>query len=266
MPSKEYLKRLQQKTYKRNEREMLTKDKRKATKDDGCNGKKASKGDNIHNGEGSSAEKKRKTTSDGGSNGKRERKGNNIYNDGSSSAENKTKTTTDGGRDGKRAREGNKIHNDEGSSAEKKRKTTTDGGRNGKRARKGDNKRHNYGGRTTENKRKTTKQDDNNGIWSDKMMTAGKDFHFSLQQITWFDCDCCKERKLTQKPSRHNTCPQCKGGKSLVSEENDIYLFIYYVIFTQEYPISAQHCSPWGSCITCMTKQTSISIHSVIIQ
>ena len=45
-----------------------------------------------------------------------------------------------------------------------------------------------------------------------------------------------------------------------------IYLFIYYVIFTQEYPISAQHCSPWGSCITCMTKQTSISIHSVIIQ
>ena len=48
--------------------------------------------------------------------------------------------------------------------------------------------------------------------------------------------------------------------------ERDIYLFIYYVIFTQEYPISAQHCSPWGSCITCMTKQTSISIHSVIIQ
>ena len=43
-------------------------------------------------------------------------------------------------------------------------------------------------------------------------------------------------------------------------------LFIYCVIFTQEYPISAQHCSPWGSCITCMTKQTSISIHSVIIQ
>ena len=28
-----------------------------------------------------------------------------------------------------------------------------------------------------------------------------------------------------------------------------IYLFIYYVIFTQEYPISAQHCSPWGSCL-----------------
>ena len=27
------------------------------------------------------------------------------------------------------------------------------------------------------------------------------------------------------------------------------YLFIYYVIFTQEYPISAQHCSPWGSCL-----------------
>ena len=25
-----------------------------------------------------------------------------------------------------------------------------------------------------------------------------------------------------------------------------IYLFIYYIIFTQEYPISAQHCSPWG--------------------
>ena len=61
MPSKEYLKRLQQKTYKINEREMLTKEKRKATKDDGCNGKKASKGDNIHNDEGSSAEKKIKT-------------------------------------------------------------------------------------------------------------------------------------------------------------------------------------------------------------
>ena len=30
--------------------------------------------------------------------------------------------------------------------------------------------------------------------------------------------------------------------------ESKIYLFIYYVIFTQEYPISAQHCSPWGSC------------------
>ena len=44
------------------------------------------------------------------------------------------------------------------------------------------------------------------------------------------------------------------------------FIYIYYVIFTQEYPISAQHCSPWGSCITCMTKQTSISIHSVIIQ
>ena len=45
-----------------------------------------------------------------------------------------------------------------------------------------------------------------------------------------------------------------------------IYLFIYYVIFTQEYPISAQHCSPWGSCISYMTIQTSISIHSVLIQ
>ena len=45
-----------------------------------------------------------------------------------------------------------------------------------------------------------------------------------------------------------------------------IYLFIYYVIFTQEYPISVQHCSPWGSCITYMTIQTSISIHSVLIQ
>ena len=43
------------------------------------------------------------------------------------------------------------------------------------------------------------------------------------------------------------------------------YLFIYSVIFTQEYPISAQHCSPWGSCITCMTKQTSISIEFVVI-
>ena len=28
------------------------------------------------------------------------------------------------------------------------------------------------------------------------------------------------------------------------------HLFIY-VIFTHQYPISAQHCSPWGSCITC---------------
>ena len=250
MPSKEYLKRLQQKTYKRNEREMLTKDKRKATKDDGCNGKKASKGDNIHNGEGSSAEKKRKTTSDGGSNGKRERKGNNIYNDGSSSAENKTKTTTDGGRDGKRAREGNKIHNDEGSSAEKKRKTTIDGGRNGKRARKGDNKRHNYGGRTTENKRKTTKQDDNNGIWSDKMMTAGKDFHFSLQQITWFDCDCCKERKLTQKPSRHNTCPQCKGGQSLLSEENDMVPGKAPLVLTRLTPTKKSAISIICPCVT----------------
>ena len=47
------------------------------------------------------------------------------------------------------------------------------------------------------------------------------------------------------------------------------YFFIYYVIFIQEYPISAQHCPPWGSCITCMTKQAPInwiSIHSVIIQ
>ena len=34
-----------------------------------------------------------------------------------------------------------------------------------------------------------------------------------------------------------------------------IYLFIYYVIFTQEYPISAQHCSPWGSCIIRMEKE-----------
>ena len=42
-------------------------------------------------------------------------------------------------------------------------------------------------------------------------------------------------------------------------------VFIYYVIFTQEYPISVQHCSPWGSCITYMTIQTSISIHSVLI-
>ena len=27
-----------------------------------------------------------------------------------------------------------------------------------------------------------------------------------------------------------------------------LFIFIYYVIFTQEYPITAQHCSPWGSC------------------
>ena len=43
-------------------------------------------------------------------------------------------------------------------------------------------------------------------------------------------------------------------------------LFIYYVIFTQEYIISAQHCSLWGSCIACMTKQTSIGINSALIQ
>ena len=67
-------------------------------------------------------------------------------------------------------------------------------------------------------------------------------------------------------------CPVLNMSQSLLvllySDEHWwlIYLFIYYVIFTQEYPISAEHCSPWGSCITCMTKQTSISIHSVIIQ
>ena len=38
-----------------------------------------------------------------------------------------------------------------------------------------------------------------------------------------------------------------KMDKSL---KDGIYLFIYYVIFTQEYPISAQHCSPWGSCMS----------------
>ena len=43
--------------------------------------------------------------------------------------------------------------------------------------------------------------------------------------------------------------------------ERCLFLFIYYVIFTQEYPISAQHCSPWGSCITCMTK-TNINQHT----
>ena len=33
------------------------------------------------------------------------------------------------------------------------------------------------------------------------------------------------------------------------SDDFFLIFFIYYVIFTQEYPISAQHCSPWGSCI-----------------
>ena len=59
-------------------------------------------------------------------------------------------------------------------------------------------------------------------------------------------------------------------SRNMYIVENDqnliYYLFIYYVIFTQEYPISVQHCSPWGSCITYMTIQTSISIHSVLIQ
>ena len=41
----------------------------------------------------------------------------------------------------------------------------------------------------------------------------------------------------------------------------ELHIFFYYVIFTQEYPISAQHCSPWGSCITCMTK-TNINQHT----
>ena len=62
--------------------------------------------------------------------------------------------------------------------------TTKVGGRNGKMARKGDNI-YNDGGNSTKKKRKSTKQDDNNGIWSDNMMAAGKDFHFSLQQILW---------------------------------------------------------------------------------
>ena len=43
-------------------------------------------------------------------------------------------------------------------------------------------------------KRKTTKEDDNNWIWSGNMIAAGKYFHLSLQQIIWFDCDCCKKR------------------------------------------------------------------------
>ena len=67
---------------------------------------------------------------------------------------------------------------------EEKRKATKEGGCNGKGASKGDNM-HNDGGSSTEKKRKTTKQDDNNGSWSDSMMAAGKDFHFSLQQILW---------------------------------------------------------------------------------
>ena len=34
--------------------------------------------------------------------------------------------------------------------------------------------------------------------------------------------------------------------KDIVDPVVFIYLFMY-VIFTQEHPISAQHCSPWGS-------------------
>ena len=58
-------------------------------------------------------------------------------------------------------------------------------------ASEGDNM-HKDGGSSKQKKRKTTKQDDNNGIWIDNMVTAGKDVHFSLQQILWFDCDCYK--------------------------------------------------------------------------
>ena len=64
---------------------MLTEEKRNATKDGVSNGKRASKGDNIHNDGGSSAEKKRKTTEYGVSNGKRASEGDNIHNDGGSS-------------------------------------------------------------------------------------------------------------------------------------------------------------------------------------
>ena len=35
---------------------------------------------------------------------------------------------------------------------------------------------------------------------------------------------------------------------TVVAEMPLVYLFIYYIIFTKEYPISVQHCSPWGSC------------------
>ena len=66
---------------------------------------------------------------------------------------------------------------------EEKRKATKDGGRNGKRASKGANI-HNNGGSSTEKKSKTTKQDDNNGIWSDNMMAAGKDFHFFCSKFS----------------------------------------------------------------------------------
>ena len=46
-------------------------------------------------------------------------------------------------------------------------------------------------------------------------------------------------------PVDHTVHREC-----LIPEIRAIYLFIYYVMFTQEYPISAQHCSPWGSCKT----------------
>ena len=82
------------------------------------------------------------------------------------------------------------------------------------------------------------------------MMTAGKDFHFSLQQITWVDCDCCKERKLTQKPSRHNTCPQCKGGKSLLSEENDMVPGKAPVVLTILTPLEKSAISIICPCVT----------------
>ena len=37
-------------------------------------------------------------------------------------------------------------------------------------------------------------------------------------------------------------------------------LFIFYVIFSQEYSISAHHCSPWGSCSRRWRRWTLVGI------
>ena len=42
-------------------------------------------------------------------------------------------------------------------------------------------------------------------------------------------------------------------------------LFIYYIIFTQEYPISAQHCSPWGSYYYTKKQKTSLAVPVVAL-
>ena len=62
-----------------------------------------------------------------------------------------------------------------------------------------------------------------------------------------------RTRKVSRRPS---TCPLNQYFLTFCDQlvgykfHPTLFLFIYYyVIFTQElYPISAQHCSPWGSC------------------